>query len=196
MIRTIWQAVICFFFSASIHATISHQIGDYYGGGIIYYLNPNPSPSQGNQGLIVAVEDAAIKPVKVYVKTTKTPSTQRDLFTGNSNTDLMLLSAKNANTLAPAAAAAHNYSTKDSCPSCTPWYLPSRAELRIMFRQKTLINSKLKTHGGQALEDHNYWSSSQIGSRFAWGFNFDNSAVDANANPIQSELYVRAVRAF
>jgi hypothetical protein len=194
MIRTFWYAIICLFFTTSINSAVIHQIGDYYGGGIIYYVNPNPA--QGNHGLIAAVEDATKKPVMIYIKTTNTPSTQRDLFTGYSNTEQMLLAAKNAHTLAPAASAAHNYTTKDSCPTCSPWYLPSRAELRMLFRQKVMINSELKAHGGQPLGNLNYWSSSQIGSRFAWGLNFDDSEVDANAKPIRGELYVRAVRAF
>lgn len=188
--------ILSILFCSISQAAVNPQMGEYYGGGIIFYINPNHEAPEGQRGLIVAVEDASVKRLNIYQKTTHTPSTERDLFTGRNNTELMMLAAKNAKTLSPAATAAHNYTTKDTCPTCTPWFLPSRAELRMMYRQKSIIDSGSKSHGGQPIFALNYWSSSQVGSKYAWAMNFDDSAVDANANAIEDEFYVRAIRAF
>lgn len=50
------------------------------------------------------------------------------------------------------------------------WRLPSRIEWLIMLENKEKINDALKSHGGKALsEDDWYWSSSEYASSIAWG---------------------------
>lgn len=179
------------------NATVmARHIGDYYGGGIIYYINPVPQAAAGKRGLIVALNNAYPTPLALITATANTINTFVNPFTGNKNTQKMLAAATARSIRAPAAEAAHQYATSMTCSTCTEWYLPSKDELKLLYLQKKIINAAVKTYKGNSLMDRNYWSSTQIGSRFGWAINFDDGLVNANGNLLQTTLNVRAVRAF
>jgi len=70
------------------------------------------------------------------------------------------------------------------------WFLPSKDELQLMY-------SNLKVFDVGKLAGP-YWSSSEISSDFAWGFEMDNGVFTSGemTNKLNVSLRVRAVRAF
>ena len=55
------------------------------------------------------------------------------------------------------------------------WYLPTVAELSMLYRAKDTVNAALKAAGGTEIADTAYWSSSQISSGDgAWNVWFDD----------------------
>ena len=74
------------------------------------------------------------------------------------------------------------------------WKFPTIDELRVIRRNKAVINSALKTNGYTLLGEGYYWSS-EISNEFcAWGVNlYDGYTVDLTK---RNSYYVRAVTAF
>ena len=68
------------------------------------------------------------------------------------------------------------------------WFLPSRDELGLMYR-----NLHLKGMGGFGADY--YWSSSEVDKNLAWYQYFPAGVMDANGNKSYN-VRVRALRAF
>jgi len=84
------------------------------------------------------------------------------------------------------------------------WSLPSRCELKEMYKQREVINRTSVTRGGSALANtcqnpchgiHRYWSSSEYSMSFAWIIYFDNGASYCDAAK-ENMCRVRPVRIF
>lgn len=97
----------------------------------------------------------------------------------------------------------NNYAKKNSLSGIyrDGWYLPSVAELTVLYRavksDDSVINSMLKAAGGMEIGDRLYWSSSQTSSSehiFAWSVWF-NKAIISGLEKKQT-LSVCAIRAF
>ena len=77
------------------------------------------------------------------------------------------------------------------------WYLPTVAELSMLYRAKDTVNSALEKAGGTEIADAFYWSSSQKASNYrtAWAVHFVDGTLYAS---IMKDLAqsVCAVRAF
>jgi hypothetical protein len=65
------------------------------------------------------------------------------------------------------------------------WYLPSKEELSLLYKQKSVI-------GG--LTDNTYWSSTEMENGNVWGINFKNGMQYGSNKNIPN--YIRAIRAF
>ncbi len=150
-----------------------YQIGQSYGGGIIFYLDESQE-----HGLIAATANqgtAAWGPMN---------------FTTNANGIAIGTGQTNTTTITSAQGVG-NYAAK-ICNDLTlngysDWYLPSRDELNQMYIQKEKI-------GGFTLDAY-YWSSSENDSDRVWGQFFMNG--DKNSDLAKSnELLVRPIRAF
>ena len=75
------------------------------------------------------------------------------------------------------------------------WYLPTVAELSMLYRKKDTVNSALEKAGGTKIADAGYWSSSQHASQndVAWIVWFDDGAfVNTNKYGYRSVCTVRA----
>jgi hypothetical protein len=76
------------------------------------------------------------------------------------------------------------------------WYLPTVAELSMLYRAKDPVNAALKAAGGTEIADTGYWSSSQFssGMRYAWPVQFDDGSLSAyyGKSTKQSVCTVRA----
>lgn len=175
---------------------VAHPIGSCFGGGVVFYVNPNVNAPVGNQGLIAALSDAAGGPFIWSTGTTGTLN-QTGYFGGSANT---------ANAGGGAFAAATGFNGG----GFADWYLPAIYELGTMYAQASLWDAtngpgNFWSHcGGVSLAATNYWSSSSSSNTqatvnpvpsFAWqiaantGFITQQTAGGAVGN-------VRAIRAF
>ena len=76
------------------------------------------------------------------------------------------------------------------------WYLPTVAELSMLYRAKDTVNSALEKAGGMEIADAVYWSSSQVASSdyAAWNVWFADGTLDFSGK--YNNNSVCAVRAF
>ena len=76
------------------------------------------------------------------------------------------------------------------------WYLPTVAELSMLYRAKNTVNSALEKAGGTEIADDLYWSSSQYASDYgaAWDVMFEDG--ELNYNDLINFRLVCTVRAF
>ena len=130
-----------FLFFISVSAS-AHYIGEYYQGGIIFWID-----EADEHGLIVAVEDQSTNAQWLNWSYLLTNTIRDGIFAGKYNTS-RIIEAQGAANLEYAAVAAKTYSGG----GYNDWYLPSRYELNLMFNQKDII-------GG--FTGNKYWSSTE-----------------------------------
>ena len=106
--------------------------------------------------------------------------------------------AANAATNYPAFNWVNSYASTYSLSSnyTSGWYLPTIAELCMMHRAKSTVNSALEKAGGTKIADKGYWSSSQDSYRYnAWLVWFDYGDLNGLMGKCD-DFSVCAVRAF
>lgn len=105
--------------------------------------------------------------------------------------------AENAATNYPAFNWVNNYASTNSLTGdfASGWYLPTVAELSMMYRVKATVNAALEKAGGTIIADTVYWSSSQgsSGKGYAWNVWFFDGSLPSKLKPhSQSVCGVRA----
>lgn len=112
--------------------------------------------------------------------------TQTGIGAGKNNTETIISWVSNKDDSVKAAELCNNF----SAGGYSDWFLPSRDELQQMY-----LN--LRVHGVGALAGP-YWSSSEINSEQAWGFEMDDGVFTSGemVNKLNVSLRVRAVRSF
>jgi hypothetical protein len=177
--------------SANVISIKPLQLGQYYQGGIIFWLDPTTQ-----HGLMVAKTDQSQSSAwKNTAQTRVTNALGIGLGSGSINTSLIIGSLTNNNPNGTfAAVMAASYSILDTDVNFGGWFLPSKEELKLMYQQKTVIDATAIVNGGTALGLGNYWSSTEIDSGNAWSQNF---ASGAQLNSDKAENFrVRAIREF
>lgn len=191
------------------------QIGQYYQGGVIFYLD-----NAQRKGLLVAIRDADYTLSSGCTTTpgngpygdcfwwngtgTQTTGAQdAHYFKGEQNTQT-ILAINPGSTVYPAAYVAHQYSTPQDPPG-TYWYLPSQDELNelmLSVNNVPLINTTITAHAGQILPllgspTGIYWSSTEYApdTLIAWAVAFTVGNVGLGLKG-GAQLGVRPVRAF
>ncbi len=159
--------------------TVVYSIGGLGpAGGIVFY--DKGSISDGWRYLEAAPSD--LSDYK-WGDTVTSVTTGTAIGTGESNTEAIVAAMEAANfTEDYAAKACANYTLggKDD------WFLPSKAELDELYKQRIAIGS---------FKANYYWSSSQSIPNLAWGKDFDSDDLQLGTTK-NSDLHVRAVRAF
>jgi hypothetical protein len=156
----------------NITANTNIVIGDYYEGGIVFYLDGNGG------GLVCAESDQSSGQWGCYG--TSISGTSTGIGTGAANTAAIVAGCSESGI---AARICNNLVLN----GYSDWFLPSKDELNLMYQ-----NLKLAGIGGFA--DDDYWSSSEGSSSYAWirsfidGYQYSNYKDDGSR--------VRAVRAF
>jgi hypothetical protein len=159
--------------STNSNAVTAFTIGQHYHGGIIFYID-----NSGQHGLIAAVSDqgTGIKWKKGLNKLIGATGTA--VGTGAANTQKIVDSL--GTTGSYAALLCFNYVSG----TFKDWYLPSKAELNLLYQKKDIV-------GGFAAS--NYWSSSEVSKLKAWdqefggGFQFkDDKSFTLNVRAISS----------
>ncbi|MBK7027688.1 MAG: DUF1566 domain-containing protein [Bacteroidales bacterium] len=158
-------------------------VGDYYQGGVVFYLNGSGG------GLICAVSDQSTETEWGCIGTDITGADGIAIGTGNQNT------------IDIEAGCATTGVAADFCANLTlngysDWFLPSIDELNQIYLNKSTIDATAVLNGGSFLGSGNYWSSTEYDSIYALLqlFNFGGPSYTANKN--YSFGLVRAVRAF
>ena len=188
------------------------SIGQYYNGGVIFWLDPT-STSTNPHGLIADIVDqhgtfqwdSQGSPIV-------TNATKNQAYAGNNSASgvngnpagntYTILSSPDASTAAAALACANSRRG-----GYMDWYLPSIMELALMFaEQMTITQTALQQSGGGAFATINtssynvaqYWSSTEFNANsnndFAWYFDFTEGYQYRYSKVHQ--LSVRCVRAF
>jgi hypothetical protein len=158
----------------------TYNIGDTGpGGGVVFYRSATIF-GDGWHYLEAAPEN--ISETKAWSSSEHTSTSIAGakgmaIGTGKANTDAILVTDANA----PAAQARADYNTvgKDD------WFLPSKDELKEMYKQKSKITG---------ITSNYYWSSSEVRGDVAWGQGFLFGLRDGEYKSVAAK--VRAVRAF
>ena len=165
-------------------------IGDFYGGGVIFYIfrgeNSFGYVAGETHGLIAAVEDQGSSiPWFNNGSYVYTGETWTDIGKGSFNTD-RIIAVQGATETSYAAGLARAYRGG----GYTDWFLPSKDELNQMYINKTTLEAV----SGFSPFSNVYWSSSEDNSDRAWGQYF----YFGDQGPFSKHFAdnVRAVRAF
>ena len=149
-----------------------HTIGESFGGGIVFYVYDN-----GKHGLIAAPSDqhAGI----AWTSGSTTTNAVRDgTYAGMSNSERIIIFEGPGSFAAQICANYQGGGFGD-------WYLPSKAELNLLYLQQNIIGGFSPTI---------YWSSTEFTTNEAWSQNF--STVNQYSDLKGYQNNVRAIRAF
>ena len=158
----------------SDNALQSLQIGQSYGGGIIFYLD-----STRQHGFIAAKQDQSTGIAWDKGNHFLIGATGKSLGTGKKNTN------KIVNALGTTGSYAALLCKKFTGGGHTDWFLPSKAELNRMYNKRAVIPGLAAT---------NYWSSSEVDAENAWDQEFGGGFQFSDFKGFT--LRVRAIRAF
>lgn len=149
-----------------VQAEAEHVIGERFGGGIVFWVDET-----GKHGLIAATEDQQAR-IRWENGPAKNPQHFGDHKDRVTNARGDGIGAGEMNTLLIIAEqteddVAGNFAAK-VCANCASdqygdWYLPSKAELKLLYLAREAI-------GGFSREM--YWSSTEHNVGFAWGQSF------------------------
>ena len=170
--------------------TSTHYIGEYFLGGIIFYIDPS-----GQHGLISSIHN--VSSAVVWTDQLFNLNTSGLIFNAQVNScAIMSKFMIPGNTCAVAACL--NYSCNLNGVNLGGWLLPSQDELVLMYSNKLIIENGSLMHGGDPFLLMRYWSSSVGCNTFggsAETVNFSNGGTQGYN--VQVGLYaVRAIRYF
>jgi hypothetical protein len=132
-----------------------HYIGESYGGGKVFYVYDN-----GQHGLIATIIDPLLLIMwysNVYIATM---ACSDGVGAGKANTTLIIAGQKYGDGTNYAARICNEFSITSEGVTYGDWYLPSAAELHLLFLQKDVI--------GGFLNHNQYWSSTEHGINSAY----------------------------
>ena len=159
--------------SAGSNAVTAFTIGQHYHGGIIFYID-----GTGQHGLIAAETDQGTGIAWRKNKNIVTGATGTAVGTGLSNTKAIVAAQGSSGNYAALLCLQYVSGTFKN------WYLPSKAELNLLYKKKDVIGNLSAT---------NYWSSSEVSKVKAWdqefggGFQFkDYKSFTLNVRAISS----------
>ena len=145
------------------------KIGDYAHGGIVFYVNDS-----GEHGLVCDKEDISINAHWYNGVYRITNATADGIGAGELNTALIIAMQTADNPSGDFAALQCANSTRSGFGD---WYLPSLAELNLMYQNKQLIDSVALSHGGDVFTNNAYWSSTETDSVNCYLKRFTNGEI-------------------
>ena len=154
-------------------AKAKHRIGEHFGGGTVFYVD-----SAGEHGLIAADSDQGMRIRWNSGANMLTNATGDGVGAGAANTKL-IIGLHGPGIYAAALCSAYHGG------GFTDWYLPSKAELNLLYMKKNLFGGFLDCY---------YWSSTEYVSYDAWNQSFGQG--DQFGGSKEYPGGIRAVRAF
>ncbi|MCX5793464.1 MAG: DUF1566 domain-containing protein [Elusimicrobia bacterium] len=157
-------------------STHTFKIGDSYGGGIIFWVD-----ATGTQVLIAATADQSTG-VKWSNNSNATGAIFDGIYAGKTNT-VIISTMQHAGSYAAQVCADYNVTVNGEYYD--DWYLPSKAELGLLYTQRTAVGMP---------SSHLYWSSNEYGTTGsnAWSVNFNGGNLGYSGRA--GSYYVRCVR--
>jgi len=177
--------------SATSSSVTTYSIGDFAQGGIVFWLDET-----GQHGLIAAKNDQSTG-VRWYAGIDGDTQAKGDgPFAGEANTSIIIAAhiAIGDDGSTYAARICNELQVTEGGKTYGGWYLPSKEELNLMYQNKATINATALAHGGSALANSFYWSSTESSTFNAWKQDFYNGSQSYSNKP--NANMVRAVRAF
>lgn len=169
---------------------IAHNIGEFYQGGIIFWIDTTKL-----HGLIAATHDQA-KGVKWAKRAYNTGATLDGIGAGKNNTGKII------STFGPSFDYAASIAASCNEGGYNDWYLPSKTELDLMLKQSKIIG---EFDTSNYLKCNQYWSSTESGGGLAWSQIIGNAAKPWGEWPCDNSAgggsritgaNVRAIRSF
>ncbi len=185
-----------FFFSMSLTKDYQniikpdkHYIGEFFGGGIIFYLYDD---DEGNEhGLIASLYDLSSSCFWT-LKEISVPNCN-SLWDGSANTKAILSSGIGKPD--EAAGICDRYEND----GYSDWYLPAIDEMKLLFNNRFLINKFLEEDNNPStigLVQSYYWSSTQNTASHAWYWDSGGGFANDGSKKLLSKSHVRAVPSF
>lgn len=177
----------------SANSSAGLYIGQFYQGGIIFWLDPTASPAV--HGLVADVADKPGTYVWSNNTTSATNATLDGAYQGRNsgtfNTARIIAAESAIGASSPAASICANSTVQ----GYTDWYLPSVQEFASMLTNQMAITQTALTRSGSALMKSNYWTSTEFSTSNAWMF-YAAFYNPSSGNPKSTSGAVRCIRAF
>lgn len=152
----------------------AHYIGEYYGGGIVFYLD-----EEGKHGLITATIDKSTRKRNRGETYIHTNEVRDGITTGTFNTKrLNAMKGTDEND----AQVAENYQET----KLSDWYLPTRYDLIKLYRNRSVIGGYSEFAKG--------WKSTEVSSVNEWYQSFVTGGEFSNGK--DDATYIRVIRKF
>ena len=149
--------------------------------GVVFYVDHT-----GQHGLICSPADVSASAVWSNITSTAIGASANSHFNGATNTAAIMGQTGHTNS---AAKLCTDYSTPGT--SAGDWYLPSIAELSMVYHSKYVIN---KAYNTNRFTDGNHWSSTEADNEHALHYNFFTGSSSQSTK--SSNWKTIAVRAF
>ena len=200
-------AMVLYSFFCSVSAQdAKHYIGEFYGGGVIFYVDHS-----GEHGLVCSLMDISTKTAWSNIKG-KIGASAQSQWDGKSNSKEII---EQQGHVASAASICNDYVNADYGTGIfNDWYLPAIDELNMLYNAKYQVNRSLLVDGdpnttpiidyieGLANSTWFYWSSTEDGECCAFYYSFSLGMSLGFHTPNGShfskkhEMRVRAIRMF
>lgn len=178
--------------SSALSSTLTHYIGESYGGGIVFYVYDN-----GKHGLIAATSDQSTG-IRWRGGSSNTfiRAMANGVGAGLKNTAIIIANQGALDGNAFAATVCNEYSVTVNGVTYGDWYLPSKHELNLMFYNIGQGAPTPYTNIGNLATNIDYWTSTETGFAMAYSLHIGGGYGSWTDNPKSSSYYVRAIRAF
>ena len=167
-----------------------HYVGEFYGGGIVFYVYTDPNDGQ-QHGLIASLEDLNVG-LGVQWYNGSNITTNASSFWNGANNTALIVSAQGTGTYA--AGLCNDYTGGGQ----TDWYLPSIYELDILDISIYILEKNLESDGNSMTtpisKSTYYWSSTEYSNTISYGCLMINGNISNYAK--NSLFLVRAIRSF
>jgi hypothetical protein len=181
---------------ASWKSPAIYKVGDFAQGGVVFWVDET-----GQHGLVCASSDQSAG-IRWYAGTSGNTQAKGDgIYAGEMNTAIIIASqvAIGDDGSTYAARLCVELQITEGNETFGDWYLPSKAELNLMYQNKSVIDASAVANGGSNFSSGNfstsfYWSSTELDGSTVW---FQNFTVDNQSGNFKDGLArVRAIRAF
>ncbi len=169
----------------------SYKVGDIAFGGIVIWVD-----GSGRHGLVCSKEDLSTG-IRWYAGTNgRTRAVGDGPYAGFMNTSIIISSqvAIGDDGGDYAAYLCSKLVVKDGDKSYGDWYLPSKEELMLIYRNIATINAAATAAKGTVCESEYYWSSTEYSKEQAWKMNLTTGQVAHYYKSYAAR--VRAIRSF
>jgi hypothetical protein len=174
--------------------TSNLAIGDYFGGGIVFYIFQNGDlgyVENETHGLICDVNDRPDAHWADFDEATTDITGAEGTAIGTGAQNTIDITNVCQGEMAYLAAEVCFYSTNTGY---TDWFLPSSLELNQIYIHKSSINTGALANGGESFENTQYWSSTELTATTAESRYMDDGTNGGQDK--ETSAAVRAVRAF